>query len=112
MDGSIVQYQRLKIPMSSDRDIVYKIYFKKFDDGSTFIFIESVTHASMPEVNKVVRMQYYFSELLKPLGADGILSSTCFEHFDPKGSVWASFVNPSLSSDVPKDTKEMIEYIK
>ena len=55
-ENTWVFYFRFKIPLSSDRDNVMKIYTKDLGEGAYFICCTSIERDDIPLVPRVVRM--------------------------------------------------------
>ena len=108
-----VKYQRIKMPMMSDRDQVLSIHHEPIDKNSTYIIIQTVEREDCPEVPGAVRMSMFLRALIRknPESPEDTVDFTEINCFNMKGYMPGRLLNMVIASEASKEMTNMYKYL-
>ena len=107
-----IKYWRFRMPLMSDRDMVFRQFRKTLEDGSKLIFVTTIDRPDVPPIKGIVRMTMSVHGLIKPGSTPGVVDYTELSKFDMKGHLPARLLNMVIASEAQKGVKEMYKHFQ
>ena len=102
----------MKLPLMTDRDIVFRQHKKILPDGGHLVFVNSIDRPDVPKVKGCIRCTMIVYGYVKPSATiEGAIDYTEISMMDMKGHVPTRLLNMVIASEAQKGVKEMYTYL-